>query len=112
MTLRTTYTLVSTGVPPTFSAAAASDTMEVGDRIFAVYRNVDSAVKTVTITGKLALENGDTAANKVYAMAAGNVTMQELWIPLYKMYQDPTTGVATITVTAAITGVTLAVVRW
>lgn len=111
MSLRAKQTIVDAGTAPTFSAATASDTAPIGDNLFAVYRNVDSAVKTITVVGKLVLENGVTAPDKAYSMAAGNVTMQELWIPLRKMYQDSVTGVATITTGIAVTGVTMAVVE-
>jgi len=113
MSLRTKNTILDAGTPPTFAAATASDTMDVGDNLFAVYRNTDSNSKTLTVVGKLVLENGVTAPDKTYTLAAGNVTMQECWIPLRKMYQDPTTGVATVNVTGTggVTGVTMALVE-
>lgn len=110
MSLRTTQTIVSAGTPPTFTAAAASDSMEVGDRLWAVYRSTHTGTTTVTVLGELALENGDVSPDKVYTLPIGSVTMAELWIPLYRSYRDSVTGLATIT-TSQQTAVTMAVVR-
>ncbi|MFH8405573.1 hypothetical protein ACH4FX_12470 [Streptomyces sp. NPDC018019] len=110
MSLRTTQVIVPAGTAPTFTAATASDTMEVGERVWVEYRSTHSATTTVTVIGERELENGDVTPNKVYTLGIGSVTMSELRIPLYKSYQDATTGVAAIT-TSQQTGVTMAVVR-
>ncbi|MCX4912807.1 hypothetical protein [Streptomyces sp. NBC_00687] len=110
MSLRTTQIIVPAGTAPTFTAATASDTTEVGDQLFAVYRSTHTATIDVTVIGKQVLENGDTAPNKVYTLAIGNVTMQEKWIPLYRSYLDPVTALATIT-TQSQANITMAVVR-
>ncbi|AZM51762.1 hypothetical protein DMA15_03520 [Streptomyces sp. WAC 01529] len=111
MSLRTTQVIVPAGTAPTFSATTASDTMEVGDRLFAVYRSAHSATVTVTVLGEQVLENGDVAPNKSYTLAIGSTTMQEKWIPLFKSYHDATTGLATITCSPLDATITMAVVR-
>lgn len=110
MSLRSKHTLSVAGTPPTFAAATASDTMPVGDRLFAVYRSTHSATIDVTAVVPGNLATGVAYPDKVYTLAIGNVTMQEVWIPLLKIYQDPTTGVATIT-TSSQTAITMAVVE-
>lgn len=110
MSLRTTQVIVPAGTAPTFTAATASDTCEIGDRVWLEYRSTHSATTTVTVLGKGVLDNGDTVPNKVYTLGIGNVTMAELRIPLYRSYQDSVTGLATVT-TSQQTAVTMAVVR-
>jgi hypothetical protein len=110
MSLRTKHTITTAGTPPTFSAATASDTFPVGSRLFAVYRSTHSSSIAVTAVVPGTLATGDVYPDKVYTLAIGSVTMQEVWIPLLKEYQDPTTGVATIT-TASQTAITCAVVE-
>ncbi len=111
MSLRTKQTInVNTGAAPTFTAVTASDTVPVGDRLFAVLRSTHTTTigAVVTVPGDLA--TGDAYPDKTYTIGIGSVTMAEVWIPLIKTYQDPTTGVATIVCTPTTT-VTLAVVE-
>lgn len=110
MSLRAKQTITPTGTAPTFSAATASDTMPVGPGLFAVYRSTHSATILVTAVVPGTVANGEPYPDKAYTMAIGSVTPQELWIPLEKYQQDPTTGVATVTC-APITAVTMAVVE-
>lgn len=109
MTLRTAQAIGASGTAPTFTAATASDTTPVGDRVWAEYRSTHTATTTITVTSYEVLQNGDTAPAKVYTLGIGSVTMAELRIPLYSSYQSPTTGVATLT-TSQQTLVTMAVV--
>jgi hypothetical protein len=111
MSLRTTQVIVPAGTAPTFTAVTASDTTEVGDQLFAIYRSTHTATVDVVVVGKQVLENGDTAPNKTYTLAIGSVTMQEKWIPLYRSYLDAVTGLATITTTVQVPAITMAVVR-
>lgn len=110
MSLRTTQVIVPAGTAPTFSAPTASDTCEIGERVWAEYRSTHSAITTVTVLGRGVLENGDTVPNKVYTLAIGSVTPSEVRIPMYRSYQDSVTGLATIT-TSQQAAVTMAVVR-
>lgn len=117
MTLRTKQNLaVATGAGPTFAAAAASDTMPVGERLWVEYRSTHSAATTLTVVmpAALTLETGVDYPDKVYTLAAGggagNIVPSEIRIPLLKLFQDGTTGVATIT-TSQQTLVTLAVME-
>jgi hypothetical protein len=113
MSLRTKQTMSVAGTPPTFAAVTASDTMPVGDRLFAVYRSTHTVQCDVIVVmpTALTLETGDDYPNKTYSLAIGSVTMQELWIPLLKLYQDGTTGVATITTELQDATITMAVVE-
>jgi hypothetical protein len=116
MSLRTKQTLsVSTGAAPTFAAATVSDTMAPAPNVFAVYRSVHSASHTVTVVTPGTDAFGVAHEDKAYTLAAGggagNIVPSEIWIPLIKEMQDPTTRVVTILVDSSATGVTLAVVE-
>lgn len=111
MSLRTTQVIVPAGTAPTFTAATASDTAEVGDYIWAEYRSTHTVACTVTVLGKQILENGDTAPDKAYTLGVGSVTPTELRIPLYRSYRDSVTNLATITTTVQNATITMAVVR-
>lgn len=116
MTLRTKQTIGVSGTGPTFAAATTSDTMPVGDRTWVEYRSTHSAVTTLTVVmpSALTLETGADYPDKTYTLAAGggagNIVPSEIRIPLLKIFQDGTTGVATIT-TSQQTLVTMAVVE-
>lgn len=116
MSLRTKQTLsVSTGAAPTFTAATVSDTMAPESRVWVVYRSVHTASHTVTVITPGTDPFGQAYPDKAYTLAAGtgagNIVPSEIWIPLIKEFQDPTTGLVTITVDSSATGVTLAVVE-
>lgn len=113
MALKVTQNVSTAGTPPTFAAPALSDTMEVGSHLFVVYRNTDSNAKTVTVTGQGTLPSGVAFPDRLYNLAAGNVTMQEVYIPLIKEYANPVTNLATVVLagTGGVTGVTSSVVR-
>lgn len=116
MSLRTKQTLsVSTGAAPTFTAATTSDTMAPGSNVFAVYRSVHSSSHTVTVVTPGEDPFGQAYPDKAYTLAAGtgagNIVPSEIWIPLTKAMQDPTTGLVTVTVDSSATGVTMAVVE-
>lgn len=111
MSLRAKNTIVMTGTAPTYAAATASDTMPVGERLFAVYKSTHTVASTVTAVVPGTLATGDAYPDKVYTLAIGSVTPQELWIPLIKELQDPTTGVATITTSVQNATITMAVVE-
>src|SRR5690348_14387870 len=109
MSLRTTQVIVPAGTAPTFTAATASDTMDVndGNSIFAVYRSTHSATITVTAVTPGTLATGDAYPDKVYTIPVGSVTMQEVWVPILKEYFDSTSGLATVTC-SPVTAVTMA----
>jgi hypothetical protein len=113
MAALSTQNIVDAGTAPTFGAAAASDTAEVGSGIntFVVYKNTDSNAKTITITVPGNTSYGQ--ANPDPALALGANT-GELWIPLRRIYDaGDGSGRATLSVTGTggVTGVTVAVVR-
>lgn len=113
MAALTTQNIVAAGTAPTFGAAAASDTAEVGSGVnsFAIYRNTNAASRTVTVTVPGNLSYGQATPNPAFTLAAGDVTPTEKWIPLRKEYDvSDGTGRCAIT-TSAQAGVTVAIVR-
>jgi hypothetical protein len=117
MSLRTKQTLsVATGAAPTFTAATVSDTMgRDGSTLFAVYRSVHASSHTVTVVTPGNDPFGVAFADKAYTLGAGtgagNIVPTDIWIPLIKEFQDPITGLITITVDSSATAVTMAVVE-
>ncbi|MFE0101156.1 hypothetical protein [Streptomyces sp. NPDC059009] len=113
MAALTTQNIVAAGTKPTFSAAALTDTAEVGNghNTFIVYKNTDSNAKTITITVLGLTAYGEQQPDPALTLGA---TTGELWIPLRREYdQADGLGRASITVsgTGGVTGVTVAVVR-
>lgn len=111
MAALTTQNLSNTGAAPTFGAAAASDTVEVGNghNSFVVYKNGSGGSINVTVVVPGNNTYGEPNPDKIVAVGAG----AEKWIPLRREYADPAVagvGRATIT-TSAQTSVTVAVVR-
>lgn len=106
MALITAFSPSIAGTAPTFNAAAANDTAEVGVGLWLIVRNDDVADKTVTIATPGLLTTGDAYPDKAYTVTAGT----EAWIPLLADYRDPSDGLAHITWSAT-TSVTRAVVR-
>ncbi|PRH79403.1 hypothetical protein C6N75_09985 [Streptomyces solincola] len=113
MAALSTHNIVNAGTKPTFVAAAASDTAEIGSghNTFVVYRNTDSNAKTVTVTVPGQTEYGQAYTYAGLTLAA---TTGELWIPMRKAF-DPADGSSRATLnvagTGGVTGVTVAVVR-
>lgn len=111
MAALTTQSLVNAGTAPTFGAAAASDTAEVGNGVntFVVYKNASGGSLTVTVTVPGTTSYGQPSPDPAIAVADG----AEAWIPLRKEYADAgTAGVGRCTITTSTqTSVTVAVVR-
>lgn len=103
-----THQLVDAGTKPTFVAAGASDTADIGNghNTFVVYKNTDGTPKTITITAPGNTEYGQPNPDPQITVAA---TTGEVWIPLRREYSDGT-GKATL-VPSGTTGLTVAVVR-
>jgi hypothetical protein len=110
-----TQTLVNAGTAPTFAAANASDTAEVGNgyNTFAVYKNTNASSRTITVVAPGNTDYGVAYPDPTFELADGSVTPTEVWIPLRKAYEDPAVaGVGRCTITASATaGVTCAIVR-
>lgn len=110
-----TQTLVNAGTAPTFGAAAASDTAEVGNgyNTFAVYKNTNAASRTITVVAPGNTDYGVANPDPAFVLGDGSVTPTEVWIPLRKAYEDPgVAGVGRCTITTSATaGVTCAIVR-
>lgn len=101
----TTQNIVYAGTAPTFSAAAASDTAEVGKGKFVIYKNSSTAVDVVITV---------PTDNTPYSQTSPDVTYSvpntgEVWIPLHSDY-DTGAGRATLT-PADETNLTVAVVH-
>lgn len=97
MALVATFTPRLDGTPPTYGAAAAGDTVKVGDVL--VVKNGSASSINVTFATPGALATGDDYPDKVYAVAAG----AERWIPVLPAYADPTDRLAHITWSATAT---------
>lgn len=108
MAALTTQNIVNAGTAPTFGAAAASDTAEVGNGVntFAVYKTAGTGTTvTVTVPGN----NSYGQPNPDPAIVLGATA--EAWIPLRKEFDaGDGTGRCTIT-TSSQTDVTVAIVR-
>jgi hypothetical protein len=107
MALIATQVIGVAGTAPTFAAAAAGDTAEVGPGHFLVAKNTDAASRTLTIATPGNLVTGDAFPDKQYTLAGTN---GEVWVPLLDVYRDPTTGQAALTWSAT-AGVTRASIR-
>lgn len=109
MAALTVYDIKDAGTAPTFSDAAASQTVDIGNgkNTFLVVKNGSASSVDVTISGQGETTYGeDMPDHKVTVAASG-----EAWIPIHKAY-DPGDGTNAATVaTSAQTTVTLAAVR-
>jgi hypothetical protein len=100
MAALTTQLLVDAGTAPTFNAAGASDTAEVGNGMntFLVVKNGSASPSTVTIVVPGNTTYGQPQPDPAIVVAAG----AEKWIPLRKEYADPAVaGVGRCTVTTS-----------
>lgn len=111
MAALSTFKLVNAGTAPTFGAAGASDTAEVGNgsNTFYVIKNGGGSPITVTIVVPGSTTYGELAPDKVVTVTNGT----EKWIPLRKEYADAAVaGVGRCTITTSgQTSVTVAVVQ-
>lgn len=112
MAALSTQKLVDAGTPPTFGAAGASDTAEVGNggNTFLVVKNGSAGSVNVTIVVPGNTTYGQANPDPVIAVAAG----AEKWIPLRKEYADAAVagvGRCTVTTSAQDPALTVAVVR-
>lgn len=110
MTALTIYNVVDAGTPPTFAAAAASQTVDIGSghNTFVVVKNGSGASVTAGITVAGNTDYGQPWPDPSITVAAS----AEVWIPIRKDY-DPGDGsnAATVTVGGTLTSVTIAAVR-
>lgn len=111
MAALTTQKLVDAGTPPTFGAASASDTAQVGNgsNTFVVYKNTSGGSVTLTITVPGTTSYGQPTPDPQITIA----NSAEKWIPLRREYADAAVagvGRCTLSLSSA-TGVTVAVVQ-
>ena len=84
---------VLAGTPPTYTAPAASDTVQVGSTL--IVKNASGVSITVTLVTPGNLSTGDAYPDKAYTVAAAG----EAWIPVLSEYRN-TAGVAAVTFSA------------
>lgn len=112
MAALTTQLLVDAGTAPTFGAAGASDTAEVGNgrNTFYVVKNGGGSPITVTIAVPGNTSYGQATPDPQITVPA---TTGEKWIPLRREYANAqVAGVGRCTITtSAQTSVTVAVVQ-
>lgn len=109
MTALTVYNVVDAGTAPTFVAAAAGQTIDVGTghNTFLVVKNADATPHNVTLAAHGTTDYGDALPDHVVAAPNGG----EVWIPIRKSY-DPGDGTSAAAITyAATTSMTVAAVR-
>jgi hypothetical protein len=94
------------GVQLTFTAANASDTLPGGQGVKIIVNNASGAGITVTLVTPETVEGTLAVGDRAITVGAGT-----LWeIPVPSRYNDPTTGLTTVTFSATAT-VTYAVSR-
>lgn len=110
MTALTIYNVVDAGTAPTFVAASATQTVDIGSghNTFVVVKNGDAASHAVTLTAPGNTDYGQPYPDPSISVAAGG----EAWIPIRKAY-DPGDGTnaATVAVAGTLTSVTISAVR-
>lgn len=110
MAALTINTVVDAGTAPTFVAAAASQTVDIGSghNTFVVVKNASASSVTVTITAPGNTDYGQANPDPAIVVAANT---GEVWIPIRKAY-DPGDGTnAAALAYSATTSVTVAAVR-
>lgn len=109
MAALTVQTLSDAGTTVTHALPGASDTANIGSghNTFLVYKNTSATVLTVTVAVPGNTFFGVAEQDNVVTVP---ITTGEKWIPLRKEYDDGT-GNATITTSAQVAGMTVAVVR-
>jgi len=107
MTAVATQTIHLDGTAPTFAAAAAGDTYEVGSAHKLIVRNGAGSSMTVTVSVPGVQAGGADNDPIVYTVPA---TTGEKWIPLNAYLADPSDGRAHV-VYSSVTTVTRASVK-
>lgn len=106
----------TTWAVPTLTAASASDTFAMPStpgQYFIVYRNTNATARSVTVDLPTAYTDPfGRSISDMTGTGASNLigTTGELWIPIHPAMAD-TTGLITVTVSPAVTNVTVGVVR-
>jgi hypothetical protein len=83
-----------TGAALTFQTSTASDTMVGGQCVHLLVNNTSGATRTVTLVTPESVEGSLAVADR--AITVANSTIRE--IPVPSRYNDPTSGVTTVTV--------------
>lgn len=104
--LTTTDASGPTGAALSFSAASASDTLVGGQGVHLYVNNTSGATRTVTLVTPETVEGALAVADRTVSSLTATIRK----IPVPSRYNDPTTGLTTVTIDNA-TGVTYAVGR-
>ncbi len=96
-----------TGTAITLAAAASSDTVAAGERVFLWYKNTNGATRDITVVVPSTLF-GQARPDVVKTIAA--TTGDVMLGPLVPDLADPATGLVTVTLSAT-AGVTVAAVQ-
>lgn len=108
MALLTVQQIGISGLAPTYSAVAASDTIPVGDdRVFLHVKNASGTTDTVTITDPGTTPAGSAATNPTVSVP---ITTGDRMIALPLALAAPATGLVTVSHSQT-TSVTCAAVR-
>lgn len=111
MALQASQTIVTTGTTPAAITPSASDTIASGS--FGIQGVAMRVITTGTATNVAVLDPGFTAQSNpgtVTAVAAPATGVRMVLIPLAAI--SPSTGVATVTFSGALTGVTYELYRY
>jgi hypothetical protein len=98
---------VSNGIAPTYQDATASDTVAGGQGVFIHVKNAHTVSTTVTIVTPESVDGDLAVADRANAVA--NAT--ERMIPVPARYNDPTTGLATVTFSVTNAAIDVAALR-
>lgn len=98
-----------TGLNPVFTAASASDTVVPDERVILIYLNTDAATRTISLVTPAKLDQFGQSLPDVQVTIAAT-TGREVIGPITQDFADPSTGLATITLSAT-ANVTVAAVR-
>lgn len=96
MALLTTQVITADGIVPTFAAVAASDTFKARTGTYVEVVNGNAGAVTVTFDSK-APSNYGTDVDLVVTVAAGTTEKIYLGDNQDQRFNDPATGVATVT---------------
>jgi hypothetical protein len=98
-----------TGLNPSFTAASTSDTVVPDERLFLVWLNTDAATRTISLVTPAKFDQFGQPFPDVTVTIAATTGMEQLPVP--PEFADPTTGLATITISPSAANVTVGAFR-
>lgn len=85
------------GASITLTQATASDTLVGGQNVHLLLQNTSGSPVTVTLITPEVIEGALAVADRVITLVSGAATME---VPVPSRYNDPATGLATVTFSA------------